>query len=743
MLRRGSTRFPIKPYSSRIRLLSQACLRMTGDDLQFLKGRKNVQNNKSKYAERHFHSFPLVSSELSLASSIAETAKNKQCCTSCGVEIQTADSSMPGYIDEKLIAEEKASQKQFRKESDRVFDEVYTTFTEEEQMLLLNASSVPDMTEGSSKIEQEVRSNSNINSDGQITDDLVKKINNLRCLRCHNAFTKNEYFDLEKSPKLNLNNVIRKEKVPQLRNSKVCHVISAQDFPHTLNFSLFNQIENSNQITIVINKGDLVINNVGVINKYILSYFSTLINIFLKKNFENGNLQKKVTINPEQIIVVSSKKSWNIPLLYNKIIENKNVFFVGEANVGKSSLIRSIIFYDYYVQNKNKTKSMIDQLSFEKYLHNKKKVSLIENNVQIPGIFVLPNTTQDILSYKISNNKVTINDLPGFVKSSTQGFGIFSFLNDSWIKHLSKPESEKLQDNKKKSQFNLKKSQYTSIMDGDCYGLGGFAFLVGPENSITQVYSSTHVKGHRFSNFEKALGVAKDPPSALAKLIGVKNGKNLLRSENLQKYIIPPFHGSIDIVIKGLGYITVVPTRTLKQLKQMKLEQGDENMDENKKRASEDEKSLILDYINYNLYEFYAPAELDIYIRESIDAYIYKKALITSKKKSKKLIYNKNLKKMVQLKLYYNSTDKSVKPLDENRKMYSTLYKVPNGVDGDIKLWMTENCLKGKSFSRFDSIDKNGTLKPIFRGMSDKDIDKETQKINIQNIFWNDDLNLL
>lgn len=113
------------------------------------------------------------------------------------------------------------------------------------------------------------------------------------------------------------------------------------------------------------------------------------------------NYIKEYFINIENIFIVSSKKTYGIESLYNKLIKDKvkEAYVLGFTNAGKSSLINSLL--------------------------------KIAGNTPYITTSIMPNTTIDLINIKL-NNDLTLIDTPGFISD----YSIFNYIDYSLYKNL-------------------------------------------------------------------------------------------------------------------------------------------------------------------------------------------------------------------------------------------------------------------------------------------------------------------
>ena len=182
-------------------------------------------------------------------------------------------------------------------------------------------------------------------------------LNNKLCERCFRIRNYNEYSRVLKDNEDYIN--ILKNINP---NDLVVLVVDL------FNFNNLDEITKylKNDILLVLTKRDLLPKS--CYNEKILNYFDNL----------NLNIKDKV--------IISSKKNYNMDLLFNKINElktSKNVYVIGFTNSGKSTLINKII-YNYSDNNNVITTSN------------------------------LPSTTIDSIEIKV-NDELTLIDTPGLL----------------------------------------------------------------------------------------------------------------------------------------------------------------------------------------------------------------------------------------------------------------------------------------------------------------------------------------
>ncbi len=190
----------------------------------------------------------------------------------------------------------------------------------------------------------------------------------------------------------------------------------------------------SNKMLLVLNKRDVLPKSVK--DEKIISYI------------------KNLNCDFEDIIVVSALKNYNIDLLMQKIDKyktSKNVYVVGNTNVGKSSLINKII----------------------------KNYSEQEGALTISP---LPSTTLNKISIKL-NEKLTLIDTPGLVNRGN----LINYIGNDLVKKVN-PRKEI-----KPKTYQIRNNQCLVI--GDLFRID---YLEGEKNSFT-VFCSNDIKVKRYN----------------------------------------------------------------------------------------------------------------------------------------------------------------------------------------------------------------------------------------------------
>ena len=233
------------------------------------------------------------------------------------------------------------------------------------------------------------------------------------CMRCFKVINYGETSSVEKDNEYYIN-ILK-----NISNTKslVLYIVDILNIKENL-----SEIKNylKNDIILVLNKRDVLPKSVK--DEKIINY--------LKERYDFLD-----------IIVVSSIKNYNLDLLMSKILKYKkenNVYFVGETNAGKSSLINKII-------------------------------SLYGNNETKLTVSNMPETTLEKIKIKINDN-LNIIDTPGIVEK------------DNIINYLEKKYYKLLNTNReiKPKTFQIFRNQ--SLLIGEFLRID---YLEGDRNSFT------------------------------------------------------------------------------------------------------------------------------------------------------------------------------------------------------------------------------------------------------------------
>ncbi|CDR38942.1 CYFA0S02e09120g1_1 [Cyberlindnera fabianii] len=349
----------------------------------------------------------------------------------------------------------------------------------------------------------------------------------------------------------------------------ILHVFSAYDFPLSL-----VSLRGRRNVTYAINKIDMLFGHDTGVRKY-SGYFNTMVNRLVGQR--------------SQLHIISAHTSWSVDRLYDSL--GKMTHLVGFVNAGKTRLANRIM---------NVASSMVNPGRRLK---------------KVVGSSHLPALTRENITHNCSGKVIV--DTPGFLDSNN----LFGLIKEEHLKSVLQGRKVLMQD--------LKRERYESLKGGQCLTVGGLFFLKAPKDTIVQVKPVCRGKPWTFSSIEKAVDTVKNPPTAMKDMFYVKPEK----LDQLVRFAIPPFYGSVDLVIKDVGYVQITPT-------------GKKNTEE--------------------LFEVYAPRGVVLGVRETIEHFMtkYLKQQSIKKTKVKGQLVDKDTLKMKAMKV-------------PDYKVFSRLYEIP------------------------------------------------------------------
>lgn len=374
------------------------------------------------------------------------------------------------------------------------------------------------------------------------------------CLRCRNLKSHGVYnIDGQNSEEI-------MNKIPA--DGTIVNVVSLFDFPLSCDLSILKG-RNPKDIWYVVTKADLFFGNKNQLQKTGTPYVADV-------------LQEYLGADPEKVFLVSSLRSWHNEQILEKLPEGK-VYFVGRANAGKSSLIKSIIASVNKVDLQTKVAKNIE----------KKKMDYLEKvGLAAPGANHIPGFTRDFQQFKL-NDKFTVIDTPGIFPST---LGIHKYILEEVLRKEPHYPKFVAEDSKRYQKLGI---QGPKLFSGDSlYSYGGFFYLQPPKGAIIKRCLSFKVKDKVYEARYRHFGKAKEINETRPKQIGNRFAVKKETMDNMQRYVIPPFYGTIDIVIQDLGFISIQPTSSPQQVK--------------------------------GLFQIWVPEGVRVIVRESIFSFIYK-----------------------------------------------------------------------------------------------------------------------
>ncbi|KAH3672835.1 hypothetical protein WICMUC_004057 [Wickerhamomyces mucosus] len=359
--------------------------------------------------------------------------------------------------------------------------------------------------------------------------------------------------------------------------STVYHIFSAYDFP----LSLMNIPKRTGEVNYVMNKVDMLFSHGSTMEKYD-KYFKRIV--------------KRLTGYKQNIFLISAHTKWGLNHFLQKL--DRFNYLLGYVNTGKTRLA-------------NRIRSAINYSKGKNYELNKPL-----------GSSYFPALTRDHIQHKL-NSKTLLVDTPGFLDQ----YNVFNYIKPQYLKHFI--------EGKKSIVSELRYEKYKSVIGGQVFTNGGVFLLIPPKDTILQIKSICQGEPKIFSNLAKAIDIIKNQPESLEKFIAVKPNA----ADEMVRYVIPPFLGTIDLLIKDIGYVQIRPTGAK---------------------------------TNDDLFEVWAPKGVILGVRETIEHFLtgYIKELGTKQKK----IYGKGGTVKVKREEKLRFKPKSI----PDYKIFSKLYQIPN-----------------------------------------------------------------
>ncbi len=324
---------------------------------------------------------------------------------------------------------------------------------------------------------------------GYVPDKILETKENILCQRCFKLqhYNTNSEIELVEEDYITILKNIAKEK------ALLVYVLDIFNFESSLIKNL-NQYLGDNKILVLANKRDLIPTSVK--DEKLLEWITTR----LKENGVN---------NIFDIIMASGQTNYNTDFILEKIDslrEGKDVYIIGNANVGKSTFINSLL-----KNYSNETTQFITTSSF-------------------------PGTTLNVIRIPL-DSKSYIYDTPGIIQKNSMLYAVEPRI----LKYLL-PRKEI-----KPLTYQLKSGQ--SLFIG---GLATFDFVEGNDTGFT-CYFSTFVKVHRTKLDKKE--------ASFNSIVSTKsiqpNSTRITSINDLElKEVTFDKNGKVDVVISGYGWIS-------------------------------------------------------------------------------------------------------------------------------------------------------------------------------------------
>ncbi|EMG49045.1 GEP3 Genetic interactor of prohibitins 3 [Candida maltosa Xu316] len=439
-------------------------------------------------------------------------------CRSCGIQLQDTDSSKPGFFRLPSTEVKPPNPKQLL---NKKYDELVKNLSQDDRSLLtsnnFNVSRERQQQQQQAKqMEEDVEPST---QEEITTISPRQRFENMTCIRCRSVQYQSEFnVSSNEFPVSELSEVI--SKIPS--DAPLVYLISGPDFPLGLNPEIFRFRDPSN-LYFIMSKTD------RLFHKSAQSRYNHM------RKFLVRYLKSRYNVPPENIFLASGKESWKMDLLYNFI--PTGAYIIGNANSGKSTLVKSLMF---------KQKINTGDIRIPYQLKAKKKLMDSFNANVGPGTSHVPGYTREIIPIDLEGFK-QIHDVPGFTPNPK---------SKDFYKLLDNKELSRLIKGVYTDKKGADDSRYHSIKGPQVLSLGGVGFIEFPANTLYQFKNVTSLDQYKFSSIEKVESLVGNIPRALDKYFLVKDAGKLA---DYNRFIIPPFYGSIDLVLEDIGYVVITP----------------------------------------------------------------------------------------------------------------------------------------------------------------------------------------
>lgn len=436
-------------------------------------------------------------------------------CRSCGIQLQTAHPLKPGFWPKPKSPKIKRDRAQ----------EIYNRFmgkalAYEKQLLTNGNPDVPTLPAARGQINHENK------------DDP-------QCLRCRNAIYHSKFW-LKNFPPVPFDKVM--ELMPP--QGKIAYVLSAQDFPLSMDELIFNY-RRPDEVLFLVTKTDMLFQTVQLADRYGGMFF-------------RDYLWRKYKVPPENVMVVSARSDWHMIELMKRL--KGDVYLVGHANSGKSSLVASLVFSSHReeakrrlkISNRRVTRDFLELVAKVNKIPKMGRPTVTSRFIrdykmnQGPGTSYIPGFTRGLMRYEITP-EATVYDAPGFAVPPG-GISLAHMVRHNILKLLARGA--------RVYEDGLYKSEYQTIQKKQVYTVGGLFAIESPANEANklQLRNCINFEAYVFKDLVTALSMLEnDRPKAL-------NKRFCTWPCRYSRYIVPFFHGSVDLVFRNLGHVNITVT---------------------------------------------------------------------------------------------------------------------------------------------------------------------------------------
>lgn len=331
---------------------------------------------------------------------------------------------------------------------------------------------------------------------GYVPEKILETKENILCQRCFKLqhYNTNSEIELVESDYITILKSIAQE------DALLVYVVDVFNFETSM-INNINQYLNNQKVLVLANKRDLIPSSVK--DEKLIGW--------IKEKLNNCGVK-----NIFEIIMASGQTNYNVDLILNKIDElreGKDVYIIGNANVGKSTFINSLL-----KNYSNETDKFITTSSF-------------------------PGTTLNVIRIPL-DTKSYIYDTPGIIQKDSMLYAVEPRI----LKYIL-PRKEI-----KPLTFQLKEKQ--TLLLG---GLAAFDFVEGKETGFTCYFSSfVKVQRTKIEKKESTFDSLIQSKSIVPTTNRIKNLQDLAH-----KKLEINTTGKVDVVISGYGWISFEHTNQI------------------------------------------------------------------------------------------------------------------------------------------------------------------------------------
>lgn len=412
-----------------------------------------------------------------------------------------------------------------------------------------------------------------------------KSDDRLMCQRCLDAL-RHSKFDLSDQKLVTVDEVLNE--IPE--DGTIVQVVSALDFPLGVNRKV-SESRDPSKMWYIVTKIDAFFDVASSVSKTGSQYFK-------------DSLAQLVKAMPEHVLVVSGKLGWETEKVLDKLPQRGKLYFVGSVNSGKSTLVRTLLYRD--------------------------DIRLTSKDYYGPGRSEIPGFTATQIPYPLVKHKsMTIIDTPGFSPSNR---GVYRYILNEDVKKASQVVKF-ASANHSRHKLLTPNFKGSKLFSGEkLFSVGGFFYLKPPKGTVLKVFAGIPGQFAIYNSLER-LKVLNETRNAE---LGHRFSVNKEAVRELIRYVIPPFYGQVDLVLRNVGYITIAPCGKFS---------GDE------------------------LFEVLVPKGIDVIVREGIFQYIYRTKGTTDRTGNRLAKRNRAKKGSIVL-----------NEVPKNKLIFTSLYEVPMSV---------------------------------------------------------------